>query len=60
MEKKELALKKETLRHLETVALRAAAGPIQPFSFQHTCSGCESVGPACTLPPTACLAFCSC
>jgi hypothetical protein len=61
MEKKKLALKKETLRHLETAAVRlAAAGPIQPFSFKHTCAGCESQEPACTLPPTACLATCSC
>jgi hypothetical protein len=62
---KKLGLHRETLRHLQVHALSAAAGgtgsyPTSCECFIATGCECESQAPDCTLPPSACLASCSC
>ena len=44
MKKKKLFLKRETLAHLQTAALRLVNGQMGD-SFEHTCEGCESLDP---------------
>jgi hypothetical protein len=60
---KKLGLHRETLRHLQDPSLERIVGGGTTTSQacdQATYCECESQGPACTLPPSACLASCSC
>jgi hypothetical protein len=60
---KRLGLRSETLRHLQINSLARAVGGTFPTSAEciiATGCECDTQGGGCTLPPTACLATCSC